>query len=161
MLSVNMGSWRSTIGTHGNHTLVAWQLNPYLRKNGSHSWTHCLTTVTMVSNVIMGTKVRCLQCLNNASDTAFLYNTIKIVELIRYKPTSFILWYYDKLMLCDIKKETRPNNYKWWIWRNTKSRWRGGADNMFSEYNESMGGIQTGTSRMRFRHVTAKVTRPG
>jgi hypothetical protein len=59
----------------------------------------------MVSNVTMGTNVRCLPCLNNAADTAFLHNTIKVVELVLYKPTSFILRYYDKLMLCNIKKE--------------------------------------------------------
>jgi len=47
----------------------------------------------MVSNVTMGTNVRCLPCLNNAADTAFLHNTIKVVELVLYKPTSFVYEY--------------------------------------------------------------------
>jgi hypothetical protein len=44
-------------GCHGNQTIIVWQLKPYKCSNGSHSWTHCLTTVTIVGDVTMETKV--------------------------------------------------------------------------------------------------------
>jgi hypothetical protein len=33
--------------------IVVWQVRPYLRNSGSNSWTFCLTTVTVVFDVIM------------------------------------------------------------------------------------------------------------
>jgi hypothetical protein len=58
---VNVGPRRVKFGNHGNHAIIAWQLQPYLWNNGYHSSTHCLTTVTM------GIKVRSLLYLNNAT----------------------------------------------------------------------------------------------
>jgi hypothetical protein len=47
----------------GNHAIVVWQLKQYLCNRWSHSWTHCLITVTMVGGVIMETSVCSLQYL--------------------------------------------------------------------------------------------------
>jgi hypothetical protein len=42
---------------HGRQTIVEWLLKPYLFNNGSHSWTRCLTRVTIIGDVTMETKV--------------------------------------------------------------------------------------------------------
>jgi hypothetical protein len=50
---VNLWLWRVKFGNHGNQTILVWELKPYLFSSGSH----CLTTVTMVGDIIMETKV--------------------------------------------------------------------------------------------------------
>jgi hypothetical protein len=45
---VSLGLSRVKFGNRGNRTFVVWQRKPYLCINGFHSWTHCLTTITMV-----------------------------------------------------------------------------------------------------------------
>jgi hypothetical protein len=57
---INVELWRVKIGNHDNHTILVLQLNPYLDNNESDSCTHSLTTVTMIGNVTMETKVRSL-----------------------------------------------------------------------------------------------------
>jgi hypothetical protein len=57
LTSVKVGPWRVKTGNHGNHTILVWQLNPYLWNNGLHSWTHCLTTVTIISTVTIEAKI--------------------------------------------------------------------------------------------------------
>jgi hypothetical protein len=55
---VNLGLLRVKFCSHGNQTIVLWQSKPYLSNNGSHSWSHYFTTVTMVGDVTMETEVR-------------------------------------------------------------------------------------------------------
>jgi hypothetical protein len=47
---------RVTFDIYGNLTILVWQLKQYLCNSAFHSWTDCLTTLTMVVNVNMETK---------------------------------------------------------------------------------------------------------
>jgi hypothetical protein len=62
-----------------------WEFNPYLCNNGSHIWTHCLTTVTVVSNVTMEIKVGSLPYLNNTNDTILLNEVREIGVLVLFQ----------------------------------------------------------------------------
>jgi hypothetical protein len=50
---VNVGTRRVKIRNHGNHTILVWQLKPYLYNDGSQSWNHCLATLTMEGDATM------------------------------------------------------------------------------------------------------------
>jgi hypothetical protein len=54
---VSLGLSTVKFGNHGSQTIVVWQFNPYLYNNGSHTLTHSLTSVTVVGDVSMETKV--------------------------------------------------------------------------------------------------------
>jgi hypothetical protein len=57
---VNVETWSVKFDNNGNHTILMWLLSPYLCNNGPHSSTNRLTTVTMVGNVTVETKLRSL-----------------------------------------------------------------------------------------------------
>jgi hypothetical protein len=44
---VSLGLWMVTFGNHGNQTIIVRQLKRYFCDNGSHTWTHCLSTVSV------------------------------------------------------------------------------------------------------------------
>jgi hypothetical protein len=52
-----------------------------LFNNGSHSYTSCLTTVTIVGDVTMETKARSLSYLNNATMERCLQIALKVHNL--------------------------------------------------------------------------------
>jgi hypothetical protein len=95
---INVGPWRVQTDNRGNHAILVWQLNPYLCNNGSHSWTHCLTTTTMVCNVTIETKVCSLPLLNSATDTLLLNNVSKVYELV-YPDHLLMSWCYCTINL--------------------------------------------------------------
>jgi hypothetical protein len=66
---VSVRLWRVKFGNHDNQTIFVSQFKLYLFNNGSRSWTHCLITVTMVSDVTKETKVRSIPSLNSATDS--------------------------------------------------------------------------------------------
>jgi hypothetical protein len=70
---VSVGAWRVKFDIHGNHTILVWQLITLQQ--------YCLTTATMVVNVIMENKVRSLPLVNNETNTVLPDNVRKVGEL--------------------------------------------------------------------------------
>jgi hypothetical protein len=61
------------------------QLKPRLCSKGSHSWTHCLTTVTMETKERITrnlTKLRSLRYLNNVNNTVLLNHVRVVAEIV-------------------------------------------------------------------------------
>jgi hypothetical protein len=75
---ISPGLSSGTFDNRGNRTIFLWQFKPYLYKNGSHIWTHCLTTVTTIGGIKMETMVSSLLQLNNETNTVLLNNARKV-----------------------------------------------------------------------------------